>query len=115
MKSLTKILFMSVVLGLFCASAGGPRSAQASEPVAITYTYRVPLTVYQPPVVVYRPAEVVYSPAPTVYKPPSATVVYHRGPLGVFPRQTVYYSPGAYYVPAPTVVVPAPTVMLPQW
>lgn len=111
MKSVTRILVMSLVLGLLCATAGSVRSAQAAEPVTITYTDRVP--VYQPPVAVYRPAEVVYSPAPTVYVPPSATVVHDRGPLGLFPRQTVYYSSGGYYVPAPA-VVPAPTVIIPR-
>ncbi len=115
MKSLVRTMLMSFVLGVFCATAGGARDVAAGEPYAISYTYHVPVTVYRAPVVVYRPAEVFYAPVPSVYRLPTKTVIYHRGPLGIFPRTTVYYSPGGYYVPAPVMVVPTPAVIYRGW
>jgi len=78
-------------------------------------TYSPVVTTYSPVVTAYSPVVTTYSPvvtaaSPVVYQPPSATVVYHRGPLGILPRRTVLYSPG--YV-APAVAFPTTGVIVP--
>lgn len=124
MKSLLHGVAVALVIGaVFIASQ--PKQASAQVPYSVTYTYRVPTTVYYapPPVVSVARPTVVYSPviaapapvysaySPPVsygygYVPPSATVVQYRGPLGIFPRRAVVYSSGGVYAPAPAVVYP---------
>lgn len=73
----------------------------AAPAPTVVYRQVAPTVVYRPvaPTVVYSaPAPVVYSaPAPVVYAAPQATVVRYRGPLGLFNRRAVVYSPGAVY------------------
>lgn len=117
MKSLKTVVGAAIVVSAVLFAAA-PRPASAQIPV-ITY-YSPPVTLYAPvvPEVVYQPTTVfsvpttVFSaPAPVLYQPPQANVVYRPGPLGLFAWPDVYYTPGYYFSPAPTVAFPTPGVV----